>query len=153
MAVSVSIDCFCRKCGEIFTVKKEFPNGLEAEIGAKKIEKQRTLCNECFVSEMQKKNARIAQQLGLPEIVGGSEKQIRFAQSLRERYIQKNEERILYIQAELSKINPAMIPLTAQKHGIPEKTCVPEAFKRIHFEREYICLTENNAKRLIDALR
>lgn len=150
--IIAEVECVCHICRKIFLFKKECHNGLEAERVNRYARKHRDTCPACYAEAQQQLAQNRAVALNLPEIVGRSEKQISFAFSLRDKYISAHESSIQYTLKQLDKINPNRIPPVAQKHGIDEEMCVEEAFRRIDLYKEFLCLTENNAQLLIEAL-
>jgi hypothetical protein len=151
--VTVQVLCICKVCGEEYTFTKDCPNGLEAEKTRRWAEKNSCTCKKCYITAKQQQFEELTQSLSLPQIQGRSEKQIGFADTLRNQYISRNTERVLYAHKELQKVNPAMVPVAAMKRNLRIEDCVPEAFRRVGFEKEYICLTSSDAGVIIDALK
>lgn len=148
--VIAEVECVCSKCQKIFIFKKECHNGLDAEKARRYALKHRDTCPECYAAEQHQLAMDRAVALNLPEIRGRTEKQISFAFSLRDKYITSHEVGIRYAMTQLDKVNPNRIPPAAQKRGLEEEECVEEAFRRVDLHKEFLCLTESDARILID---
>ena len=146
------VECFCKNCGDLFVFEKECQNRLEAEALEKWAAKKKTLCPKCYRGSQQLRTSQLSAELKLPAITG-TEKQIQYAQSLRDRYVTKHEGAVRAALRELEKINPNRIPIVAQERNLRDADCVPEAFWCYGLFKEYICLTENRAQVLITQLR
>lgn len=152
---TVKVTLQCKKCGEFFSVVKMCHTKLDAEIETRRISKRRNpVCAACFKKEQLEAAIEKAGIMGLPEIVGYTEKQINYAFSLRNRYIEKNQEKIKQAQKELDAILNERISPVAKKRGYGNgEDCMADAFRRVGLFEAYICLTEPNASRLILILK
>lgn len=148
--VTISVECQCKTCKKTFLFVKECRNGFEAEKKEKWAKRHKDSCPDCYKASQQEEAIRKAEELGLPELIGRSEKQVQFAFSLRNRYIQKNEKLIQKAQAEIDKLNPQSIALLAQQKDMSQEDCVEEAFERVGLRKAYICLVEQSAQTIID---
>lgn len=148
---TVQVELQCKKCGEFFTVKKMCHTKLDAEIEERRISKRRNpVCPNCFKKEKLEMAIEKAGKMGLPELIGSTDKQISFAFSLRDRYIEKNPYKISKARAELDAIKQQNIqPVTENRGYETEDDCVADAFRRLDLFEAYLCLTEPNASRII----
>lgn len=141
----------CKECGNPFVVQKECQTRLDAENAERKLRRRKT-CPDCYKKQQGQRSLKRVEKMNLPEITG-SEKQIAFAFSLRDRYITKNMAQIALARSKLQKIEPQALAEAARENGMSEKRCVEKAFWDIGLYREYLCLAESNARILIDNLR
>ena len=148
---TVQIDLQCKKCGEFFTVKKLCQTKLDAEIEERRIAKRRNpVCPTCFKVEQFAVAVEKAGKMGLPEIVGFTEKQVKYAFSLRNQYIEKNIGKVKKAKRELDAIKEEKIQSVMEARGYTsEEDCIADAFRKVGLYEAYLCLTEPNASRLI----
>lgn len=148
---TIQIDLQCKSCGETFTVKKMCHTKLDAEIETRRISKRRNpVCPNCFKKEKLKVAIEKASKLGLPEIIGTTDKQISFAFSLRDRYIENNPYKFNRAKMELDAIMQQNIQPVTERRGYEDKdACMADAFRRLDLYEAYLCWTEPNASSLI----
>lgn len=148
------VELVCKKCKTTFVYKKLCHNRHEAEIAEQRaVRRRKPLCPACLRDEQEAAEIVKAAEMGLPELVGRSEKQVSFAFSLRSRYIRKNGAAIRKAQTFLNGIDPARVTEIAEKNGfIDAEDCIAAAFRQRELYLEYLCLTECNAQILIDRL-
>ena len=149
----IEVECVCSKCKNPFIVRKECHNKLDAEILEDKLSRRRKpVCPACFKKEQALGAVEMAAKMGLPELIGRTEKQISYAFSLRNSYILQHQGEIKTVKKELGKINPTLIAAVAEEYGISEEECIYQACKEMGIHKGYSCLEEVNAQRLIDIL-
>lgn len=150
--ITVEVTCTCKECKQEFTCKAECRDEIEANFKYSKFQ-NRAICPECVKKENMRKAEEQAKKYKLPVIIGYTDRQIAYASSLRNQYIQKHASEIQYVQEQLEKINPAMISSAAEKRGIDPSLCVEQAFMQIGAGKAYVCLREKSAKRIIEVLK
>lgn len=149
----IHVNCNCKNCQCEFIFEKTCENGLEAEKAKKWAARYKKICPVCLEKEREQQRAERAQMLGLPQVIGCSNKQIAYAEKLRDRYIVANMEYVLSAKEHLEKIDPARVERIAKQWGLENEMCIPEAFKGVGMYEEYICLTEENASKIIEVLK
>jgi len=134
--------CKCSKCGTYFTVSKKCHSREEADNFESWAESCVDMCQDCKRSEKQDRDKAVFSELSatyvFPEIDGVSEKQINYADNLRQRYVANNQKYI-------DKANKVIARLG---YDIP-KADLDAAF----LYQAYVCLTEKNAHKIIDTLK
>ena len=150
----IEVECICKVCGEPFTVKQSCRDMLEVEIQSRKIlNRRKPVCSTCYFAEKKAQAEEKVSKMGLPELIGRSEKQIEYALSLRTRYITSHEVQINRVQNELARINEELLKKAAKIRKTDEEGYLEEALDRVGLKKAYLCLTEVNAQRLIDNLK
>ena len=89
-----SVDCVCEKCGKDFRIVRNFETKKEAEQYENYIKGRNLICKECYKKRRDEMQAKEAAEYGFPTIEGVSEKQIQYANRLRNTYICQNKEKI-----------------------------------------------------------
>lgn len=149
----IEVSLICSKCGNTFEIKKECHNRLDAEMAETQLQRRRKpICPACFKKMKQTQANEDAKRLGLPEIIGCTDSQIAFAFSLRASFCERNIGQIQRASAELNKINPEKLSITAQKYDTDADTLLLDTFTKLGLRKAYICLTEINASKLISIL-
>lgn len=151
--ITIDIECICPRCHNTYRYIRECRTPKEAESKTRRASKNKDICLDCYKAEQQQKAEELAAILDLPELEGRTEKQIQFAFSLRSRYIESHLKLIQKAKCELNAIQPEAVAVEAQKYSMSEDEVVEAAFSQIDLLKEYLCLTETSARRLIDALR
>ena len=94
-------ECKCNKCGAKFEKVQFRPNRKMADEWKAWAEENCTTCPDCWAKVKQEKDAAEAEALieglHLPEIVGKSEKQVKYASDLRNKYIVRSAEYIRFM--------------------------------------------------------
>lgn len=83
--------CTCKTCGKEFEVVKILRNRRDADDFERYAEEHYDECRDCWRARIKAANAKTAAEIiekyGMPEITGVSEKQIAYAEDLRNEYI------------------------------------------------------------------
>lgn len=150
----VEVDLLCKGCGETFTFKKVCQNKIDADIVKQNmIKRRRPLCPKCQRKEQEAANMEKAAKLGLPELMGRSEKQIAYAFSLRNRYACKHEGTIRRAQKYLENMDWDKAEAIYAERGFPSaEALVTEAFRQKGMYPAYLCIAETSAQTIIDVL-
>ncbi len=100
----------CKGCGESYKLRCSFPTAEEADAYKKKHDGTYGECEKCFALRCQKEKensgTNIAKKLGLPEINAVSDKQLRYADMLRNSFLERNET-VISIYAKLTSCKTA----------------------------------------------
>lgn len=152
--VFAEVELTCKKCGNQFLYKKAFHNEIEADKARyKAAHRRKPMCPACLRAEQEAADLEKAAEMGLPELMGRSDKQISFAFSLRNRYIKDHEGSILRTQRLLDNIDYDKAASQAAEKGFKDpEDLIAAAFRQKGLYLSYLCLTECNAQVLIDQL-
>lgn len=144
--------CTCKTCGAKFERIICKNNRADAESAKDWTEQNITECPDCYAARNAKKTA----SMGLPEIVGKSDKQIKYASDLRTKYAISHKEEIEQISA-LYKFAFGENQDEAKAQAASAGMTVEDAFKHTveacELEKAYVCIVEANASAIINALR
>lgn len=103
----VEVELICKTCKEPFTYKRSCHNALEAEIlEYKAVHRRKPICPACLKKEQDAAELAKAAEMGLPILMGRSEKQISYALSLRNRYISQHPSALKAAQRNLALTTP-----------------------------------------------
>lgn len=156
-------NCKCEKCGETFEKIAFKYNRTEADKWQAWAEKNCTICPDCWRKLQQEedaaKAAEIIKELHLPEITGKSEKQVKYANDLRNKLLAKPSaaERLRYISRCLSDEQfegRKQCEEMAAKEGLPVEEWIEKATSRIPVDGKAIwaVLHADEARDIIDFL-
>lgn len=144
--------CTCKTCGAKFEKIIYKNSRAEAESAKEWAEQNITECPDCYAASKAKKES----SMGLPEIVGNSDKQIKYASDLRAKYTTSHREEIEQIST-LYKFAFGENQEEAKAQAASAGMTVEDAFKRTveacELEKAYVCIVEANASAIINALR
>lgn len=158
--------CTCNACGSTFTLTKVCKNSKEADSWTKWVAEQNHECDECrekrIAAERSEKAEEAKKTLSLPAITGVSEKQVKYAEDLRDKYItsispdiESSIKKALALrdtpEAGLDKLNARRIkrgeePLTVEEN-------VNRMLEFADIRTAYTLLTESSAKTIIETLK
>lgn len=155
--------CKCEKCGKEFKKEKICHNRSEANSFEEWAKENCTECPECYKARIESQKAEKANVLkekyNLPEIIGASEKQVNYANSLRDEYIVcakdsfgvSNFDLIDEMRDELNQY-PDRIAKKSAQIGLTEQEYIENKIKRC-YPIEYKLLTMTNAGEIIEILK
>lgn len=156
--------CKCEKCGKEFKKEKICHNRAEADNFEEWAKENCTECPECYKARMEllrtQKAKEIKEKYDLPEIVGASEKQVAYANSLRDEYVAfcardsfgvNYFERIDEMRDELNQYPDRVAKKSAQM-GLTEQEYIEKKISRV-YPTEYKLLTMTNAGEIIEILK
>ena len=159
-----TVHCVCATCGKEFTHIKDCFNRKEADSYEEWASVNIDECPECRRARLKRENAEAAAEIiskyGFPEITGVSEKQISYANDLRNKYLCK-EHTVREIE-NYDKIMKGMEdPETMKKfeelanrkfEGSIEQM-LKDTFDKYGLNEISVIRHESNASKIIDALR
>lgn len=156
-------ECKCNKCGAKFEKIQFRSNRKEADSWKEWAEENCTVCPDCWEKakkeEDVEKAAALIEELHLPEITGKSEKQIKYANDLRTRYILRSANYIRFIGDCLSDKHFSgrkQYEAEAQKKGLSVEEWIEERATQIPYGYEehaaWTILHTGAAREIIDAL-
>ena len=159
-----SIMCKCEKCGKEFKKEKICHNRREANEFEEWAKGNCTECPDCYKarieSERAEKSRVLKEKYNLPEIVGVSEKQVAYANSLRDDYIAfygKDSfgvslfDRMHEMRDEINQ-NPDRAAKKSAELGLTEREYIENKIKRC-YPTEYKLLSMTNAGEIIELLK
>lgn len=153
--------CTCEKCGEEFEIYKKCYNRRDADEFEAYAAAHYTECRKCCRARVAAANAdkakAVIEKYNMPTITGASEKQINYANTLRDKYLanisdSKIEKAICLINSDSCKRE---IQDLADKrfNGDLVKARFAIFFNYGLDDKIAVLLTENNAGKIIDALK
>lgn len=146
-----SVNCVCKKCGAEFTRSAKKYNRREADSWESWAAETYDLCKVCYAEQMtQKDNAKIREAgIELPELTAASERQLKYAESLRREFAVKNLDDIIDVNEVL------WLPKSEIEKRCHEANANYElswsAFLR-DYEKYIAVLQETDAGKLLDVL-
>ncbi len=150
-------ECTCATCGAKFEKVQFRPNSKMANEWKTWAEENCTTCPDCWHKEKQEKDAakaaEIIERFNLPEITGKSEKQIKFANDMRNELLAQPETaKNLQLIAEC--LSDERCKAQAEKEGMSVEEWVAKAAKRKWYNGEAIwtIYKSGEARYIIDAL-
>lgn len=150
--------CTCARCGKQWTAEATKNNRKDADAWAEWAAENYTVCPECYhefkKSEQEEKEQKIYDKYVdvLPEITNGSEKQIKYADDLRRKYIANNEIFIRKMQALLQNYNPTTVETAAASKGMPVDVFWHDWLDSHWLSQANAVLTLSDAGKLIEIL-
>ena len=150
-------ECTCKYCGKQFEKVAFKRNRTEADNFVVWAEHNFVQCPECYKAaleaEAEKKFDTLNEQYNFPVIVGVSDKQKAYADTLRKRYVSDNAERIDTVKKMIESSSDELAKIVKET-GKTEDAIIREALKH-HYGMlpAYIALTSADAREIIDTLR
>ena len=156
--------CTCAKCGKIFEVTKICYNRQDANQFEDYAVRTYTECRDCYQERMNKENAEkaknIIEKYGFPAAIEGtSEKQINYANNLRDKYLVKCDTSRLEALDDFCRgiADDNYIKMLKEEadqsyNGDVEKLKA-EILQYYGIANLYILKTETNASAIIDLLK
>ena len=150
-------ECTCKYCGKQFEKVAFKRNRTEADNFVVWAEHNIDQCPECYKAaqeaEAEKKFDALNEQYNFPEIVGVSDKQKAYANTLRNRYVSDNSEMLSTVK-DMIDTSSAWIAKIANETGKTDDEIIREALiHRCSMLHAYIAMTSADAREIIDALR
>ena len=150
-------ECTCKYCGKQFEKVAFRRNRAEADSFVVWAEHNIDQCPECYKSaqeaEAKKKFDTLKEYYNFPAIVGVSDKQKAYADTLRNRFVSNNTEMIARVKQMIDDSSDEIAKM-ADETGKTEDAIIREALKH-HYGMlpAYIVLTSADAREIIDTLR
>ena len=151
MARAIAI-CMCATCGIEFEKVAFKRNRTEADSWQEWAEANCDECPECYAKRMAQENAEKVQALGLPEITGKSEKQIRYAFDLRTKYAVDHTKEIRYIKKMFQIAQTDEAKAQAAAAGMTVEEVFKATIEKMHLQSALVCVIETEAHKIIEAL-
>lgn len=156
-------ECTCAKCGAKFEKIAFKCNRTEADKWQTWAEENCTTCPDCWTKEKQEKDAmkaaELIAELHLPEIVGKSAKQVKYANDLRNKYIVRSAEYIRFMHNCLCDEQfkgRKQCEAEAKKEGLPVSEWIKKRANSTPYDYEnhaaWTVLHSSEAREIIDAL-
>ena len=162
MAIA-NIDLKCSECGCTFTHRKECRNRREADSYESWAADHITTCPECSRKERQERNASALQSkldelgISLPAIEGVSDKQVAYAESVRERYLAENLVRIERYNKMQQLLNDAEqvanFARLCEEHGMTVEEGIRQNMEAMGLTTVQLLLTSTSAREILDRAR
>lgn len=145
--------CICETCGKEFEVEKICYNRRDADQWAEWAAEHYCECTSCYRKRMDEEAKKEAEAMNLPEIVAVSEKQKKYAEDIRAKYIRRSKTEIKYVQNMLKCLDPAEAQKIANTKGKTVVEMLTSVFERRGVLSAYIMLTSADARQIIDSAR
>ena len=157
-----TVECKCRTCGKMFTVHRKCKNSAEVSYFEDYAKDRCDECKDCYFArqkaEALEKAQRIIEENHLPDITGKSEKQIAYANDLRNRYLSEIEDfQIKKVKKAIKIIGTdawnAQIKEAADKlYGGDVEAATKIVLQKELIYKYYYIWQESDAGRIIDIL-
>lgn len=151
MARAIAI-CMCATCGIKFEKAAFKRNRTEADSWQEWAEANCDECPECYAKRMAQERAKKVQALGLPEITGKSEKQIKYALDLRTKYVVDHTKEIKYVKRMLQISQTDEAKAQAAAAGMTVEEVFKATIEKMHLQIALVCVIETEAHKIIEAL-
>lgn len=151
MARSIA-HCICATCGAEFKKVAFKRNRTEAYAWQEWAKVNCDECPECYAKRIAQENAAKVQALGLPEIIGKSEKQVKYASDLRAKYAIDHTKEIQYIKKMLHIAQTDEAKAQATAAGMTVEEVFKATIEKLHLESALVCVIETEAHKIIEAL-
>lgn len=121
--------CKCAHCGKQWTAEATKNNRKDADAWTEWAAENYTVCPECYHAQKKTTQETLEQKIYakyadiLPEITKGSEKQLKYAEDLRRRYVANNELFIQKMQSVRNHYDKTKVAAEAAAEGVS-----PEVF-------------------------
>lgn len=145
--------CMCETCGNEFEVEKTCYNRRDADQWEEWASAHYCECPSCYRKRMAEEAKKEAEAMNLPEIVAVSEKQKKFAEDMRAKYINRNKADVKYVRDMLATLDVEAVRAIADKKGKTVDEIMVDAFAKRCLDRTYIILTSTEARKIIDLAR
>lgn len=124
----------CSVCGQSFTKMKICHNRTEANSWEEWMKRNYAVCPDCYHEQLQKKTAEAAEAMSLPQLQG-TERQISYAMSIRQKFVTD-------INTHISQLE------TMLKERETDGEATPEHYAHIKLCKEILSkmLTETNSE-------
>lgn len=142
--------CTCETCGKEFEVEKICYNRRDANQWEEWASANYCECSACYRKRMADEARKEAGEMNLPEIVAVSEKQKKFAEDLRAKYVQHNKTFIKHTQEMLDSLDVDGATAEAEKQGKTLDQWLVDAFKAMCLDDYYKILTHTDAREIIE---
>lgn len=149
-------NCTCGVCGNKFQKVAFRYDRAEAESWREWAEEHINVCPECYQKQQAEKGKKLAEELGLPQITGKSEKQIAYATSLRSKFLLSDEDagkKIKRARKMMSVVTPEQICEAAEKSGITSELYIQRAMESRDLYEAYVVAYKAEAGQIIDTLK
>lgn len=153
--------CTCEKCGEEFEIYKKCYNRRDADEFEEYAAAHYTECRKCYRARVAAANVdkakAVIEKYNMPTITGASEKQINYANTLRDKYLanisDSKIEKAIYLISD-DKCKQKMQELADKRfNGDLEKARFAMFVNYDLDDNIAVLLTESNAGKIIDALK
>lgn len=153
--------CTCEKCGEEFEIYKKCYNRRDADEFEEYAAAHYTECRKCYRARVAAANAdkakTVIEKYNMPTITGVSEKQINYANTLRDRFLANTSdskiEKAIYLIND-DRCKQKMQELADKRFNGDLKKARFALFMNYGLDDNIVVLlTESNAGKIIDALK
>lgn len=152
-----TVICKCKKCGKDFKVERVFGNRRLADEWEATAGERYDVCHDCYREQMNDeitdKAAMLVNQYNMPEIVGASEKQIKYANDLRAKYLLSNARSIDTMRDKLSKVDPEKLDEYLRKEKVTYEKFAEKMYAEYEIPEAYKLYTMTNASEIINLLK
>lgn len=149
MAVA-TVQCVCDTCGEKFEIRRKFKTRKEADNWEAYMDGKTDTCVSCWKKEKEDRDAKTAAKYNLPAIEGASEKQIAYAEKLRNKYVAEKTEKIDYYLKIIEKTKTEEYLDACEKANQDPKEYLDKFLKHKRLEHIAELMCEKQASAIID---
>ena len=146
----------CKECGNEFEHRKKCYNSKDRESYEAWATNNITICPECYTKrkrqEEREKREKFYAEYGIPAITAGTEKQIAYANKLRDEYFERHEREYRYFIECLKSAAQEDIEREAKELGYTVDEYIAEAYRGCGLSAAHKLNDLTNAGEIIDLL-
>lgn len=151
--------CTCERCGKQFEkIARSLPNRAAADRYEDWAQGNYTLCEDCYREYRREtragKAAPLLAELGLPPITGQSEKQIRYAEDLRNKALTEHPDEMRELGSWYRRAKAGELDERSKELGQTPEEIIHDCLEGSAWPVKWCVIFEScEARRIIDALR
>ena len=138
----------CQTCGQEFECITFHRNRTTANDYEDWAQKNITECPDCYNRRLYAEQDAIYH---FPPIAGVSDKQIKYAETVRTRYVAQNTNQLAQAAEKIKSIDPEAMRQYAEARECTEEHAKRLFFKKLHLLHAYIILTSGKATDILDS--
>ena len=147
----------CEECGNEFEHRKKCYNSKDRESYETWATNNITICPECYLKhkrqEKREKREKFYTEYGIPAITTGTEKQIAYANKLRDDYFELHESEYRYFVDCLKSAVQEDIEREAEEYGYTVDEYITEAYRSYGLSTAHKLNDLTNASEIIELLK
>ena len=147
----------CEECGNEFEHRKKCHSSKDRESYEAWAAENITICPECYLKhkrqEEREKREKFYAEYGIPAITTGTEKQIAYANKLRDEYFERYESDYRYFIKIFKSMTQEDIEREAEEFGYTVDGYIAEAYRGYGLSAAHKLNNLTNASEIIDLLK
>lgn len=147
----------CEKCGNEFEHRQKCHSSKERESYEAWAAENITICPECYLKhkrqEEREKREKFYAEYGIPAITTGTEKQIAYANKLRDEYFERHGSDYRHFIKVLKEMTQEDIEREAEEFGYTVDEYITEAYRSYDLSAAHKLKDLTNAGEIIELLK